>query len=80
MNKRWRGRFVKAGVVVILALILAAVSFFAAPPKTSVALPAKPVVELSRSVAPPPGTETVDMFAAIDRGDLAVRLIPEKDQ
>ena len=30
--------------------------------------------------APPPGTEAVEMFAAMDRGDLAVRLMPEKDQ
>ena len=46
----------------------------------SIAVPAKPVVELSPIDAPPPGTEAVEMFAAMDRGDLAVRLMPEKDQ
>jgi hypothetical protein len=80
MDKRWYGRFAKAGVVAILALISAAVSFFVASPNASVALPAKPVVELAPSAALPPGAETAEMFAAMDRGDLAVRLMPEKDQ
>jgi hypothetical protein len=30
--------------------------------------------------APPPATDAVEMFAAMSRGDLAVRLMPEKDQ
>ena len=43
-------------------------------------MPDKPAVALSPINAPPQGTEAVEMFAAIDRGDLAVRLRPEKDQ
>ena len=63
-----------------LAAIAAGALFFASPPEATTALPVKPVVELSPVDAPPPGTEAVEMFAAMDRGDLAVRLMPEKDQ
>ena len=52
---------------------------FTVSPKANTALPAKPVVELSRSDTLPPGTEAVEMFAAMDRGNVPVRLMPEKD-
>ncbi len=80
MIKVWRGRFAKAGAVAALVVIAAGAWFFTALPKASTALPAKPVVELSPIGAPPPGTEVLEMFAAMDRGELAVRLLPEKDQ
>lgn len=80
MGKVRQGRFAKAGMVAILACIPAIGLLLTVSPKANTALPAKPVVELSRTDTLPPGTEAVEMFAAMDRGDLAVRLMPEKDQ
>ena len=42
-------------------------------------LAVKPLIELSPVSAPPDST-SVDLFAAIDRGDLAARLLPDKAQ
>ena len=80
MGKMWRGRFARAGVVAILALISAAVTFFAAPPRTSIGDQQSRSWSYRRASRAPPGTKTVEMFAAMERGDLAVRLMPEKDQ
>ena len=66
--------------VAALAVIVAGAMFFTTPPKANTVLPAKPVVELSPIDTPPPGSEAVEMFAAMGRGDLAVRLMPEKEQ
>ncbi len=80
MGKVWRGRFARCSVVAVLAVTAAGALIFSSPPKASTTLPRKPVVELSPTDAPPPGTEVVEMFAAVGRGDLAVRLVPEKGQ
>ncbi len=80
MVKLWRGRLLRAGAVAVLAVSAAGGLFFSSSPKANIASPPKPVVALSPIDALPEGTEVVEMFAAMDRGDLAVRLRPEKDQ
>jgi hypothetical protein len=79
MGKSWHGRTARAATA---ALILVAVGglVFTSAPATVETRPIKPAVELSPMERPLPGTEAVEMFAAIDRGDLVVRLTPEKNQ
>ncbi len=80
MGKVLHGRVAKTAAVAALVAIAVIALFFASPPKANTALPVKPVVEISPVETAPPGTETVEMFVAVGRGDLAVRLVPEKDQ
>ncbi len=80
MGKLWRGRFARSAAVAALAAISVAVLSSSSPRGTSTARPVKPMVELSPIEAPLPGSDAVEMFAAMDRGDLAVRLMPERDQ
>jgi hypothetical protein len=80
MGKVLHGRWLPAGAAAVLAAMAGGAWLFTSPPKASTVPPAKPLVELSPLDAPPHGTEAVEMFAAIDRGDLAARLRPDKDQ
>jgi hypothetical protein len=71
---RWAG----SGAAVLLAVFAAPWVLFPPPAEENAAPAKRPAVELSPVSAPADAAE--EMFAAIDRGELAARLLPEKDQ